>query len=141
VVAATTVQPIGPIFEEDPMTQTTLYARLGGYDAIAAVATALLGRLHADPVLGRFWQHRGSDGLAREKQLLIDFLVDSAGGPLLYTGREMLQSHAGMGIIDEDWSRFTAHLQDTLDGFAVPAAERSELLTFVDGLRGVLVNV
>ena len=94
------------------MTQTTLYARLGGYDAIAAVATTLLSRLHADPVLGRFWQHRGSDGVAREKQLLIDFLADSAGGPLLYTGRDMLQSHAGMGITDEDWSRFTTHLQD-----------------------------
>jgi hemoglobin len=123
------------------MAQTTLYARLGGYDAIAAVATALLSRLHADPVLGRFWQHRGSDGLAREKQLLIDFLVASAGGPLLYAGREMLQSHAGMGITDEDWLRFTAHLQDTLADFAVPSAELSELLAFVDSLRGDLVNV
>jgi hemoglobin len=123
------------------MTQTTLYARLGGYDAIAAVATTLLSRLHADPVLGRFWQHRGSDGVAREKQLLIDFLVESAGGPMLYTGRDMLQSHAGMGITDEDWSRFTTHLQDTLAQFAVPTTERSDVLAFIDNLRGDLINV
>jgi hemoglobin len=46
----------------------TLYARLGGYDGIAAFADNLLPRLMGDPQLGRFWAHRGSDGLRREKQ-------------------------------------------------------------------------
>ena len=40
----------------------TLYERLGGYNAIAAVANDLLSRLRADPQLGRFWAHRGEDG-------------------------------------------------------------------------------
>ena len=56
----------------------TLYERLGGYEAIAAVANDLLPRLRADPQLGRFWAHRGEDGIMREKQLLIDFLCVSA---------------------------------------------------------------
>jgi hypothetical protein len=34
----------------------TLYARLGGYDAVAAVAENLLPRLTSDPQLGRFWK-------------------------------------------------------------------------------------
>src|SRR5216684_3458678 len=59
----------------------TLYERLGGYDAITAVANDLLPRLQADPQLGRFWAHRGEDGVKREKQLLIDFLCASAGAP------------------------------------------------------------
>ena len=71
------------------MAGRTLYERLGGYDAIAAVASDLLPRLQADPRLGRFWQHRGEDGVRREKQLLIDFLCTRAGCPLYYTGREM----------------------------------------------------
>src|SRR2546430_15938735 len=74
----------------------TLYARLGGYDAIAAVANDLLPRLMADAQLGRFWQHRGADGVRREKQLLIDLLCASAGGPLYYTGRDMAITHRGM---------------------------------------------
>ena len=44
----------------------TLYARLGGYDAIAAVANDLLPRLMADAQLGRFWQHRGEDGCSEK---------------------------------------------------------------------------
>ncbi len=67
----------------------TLYERLGGYDAIAAVANDLLPRLQADRQLGRFWAHRGEDGVKREKQLLIDFLCTSAGGPVYYRGRDM----------------------------------------------------
>ena len=66
----------------------TLYERLGGYTAIAAVANDLLigsGRIQ----FGRFWGHRGEDGIMREKQLLIDFLCASAGGPMYYRGRDM----------------------------------------------------
>ena len=57
------------------MSKKTLYERLGGYDAISAVANDLLPRLRADSRLARFWQHRGEDGVKREKQLLIDFRV------------------------------------------------------------------
>lgn len=50
----------------------SLYERPGGYDAIAAVVNELLPRLENDPQLGRFRANRGDDGIAREKQLLID---------------------------------------------------------------------
>jgi len=75
----------------------TLYARLGGYDAIAAVADDLLPRLQGDKLLGRFWQNRATDSVRREKQLLIDYLCACAGGPMLYVGRDMQTSHRGMG--------------------------------------------
>jgi len=81
----------------------TLYKRLGGYDAIAAVADDLLVRLQTDPRLARFWQHRSEDSLLREKQTLINFLCASAGGPLYYVGRDMKVSHKGLGI-DESGS-------------------------------------
>jgi hypothetical protein len=41
------------------MSDKTLYERLGGYDAISAVAGDLLPRLKADSQLARFWSHRG----------------------------------------------------------------------------------
>src|SRR5216683_1117070 len=84
----------------------TLYERLGGYGAIAAVANDLLPRLQADPQLGRFWAHRGEDGVKREKQLLIDFLCASAGGPMYYRGRDMVLTHRGMRISESDWNVF-----------------------------------
>jgi len=118
----------------------TLYTRLGGYDAIAAVAGDLLPRLEGDALLGRFWQNRGDDGIAREKQLLINYLCASAGGPMVYTGRDMKSSHRGMGITAADWDAFMAHLVATLDTFAVPERERGEVLAFIESTKDDIVE-
>jgi len=118
----------------------TLYARLGGYDAIAAVCDDLLPRMMADPQLGRFWQNRAADSIRREKQLLIDYLCASAGGPMYYTGRDMKLSHAGMGISAKDWDVLLGHLKATLDKFNVPDAERRDVLAFIDSTRASIVE-
>jgi hemoglobin len=123
------------------MSKTTLYERLGGYDAISAVADDLLPRLQADARLARYWQHRGEDGVRREKQLLVDFLCWSAGGPLYYTGRDMKTSHKGMKISEDDWLAFLGHLNDTLEAFKVPQAERNEVVAFVQSTKPDIVEV
>jgi hemoglobin len=118
----------------------SLYKRLGGYEAIAAVADDLLARLTADDQLGRFWKNRGLDGVRREKQLLINFLCASSGGPLHYTGRDMKTSHQGMGINESDWQAFLGHVEASLTTFEVPAVERAEVLTFVGGTKPDIVE-
>ncbi len=120
--------------------EVSLYSRLGGYDAIAAVAKNLVSRLRADARLGRFWAHRGSDGIERETQLLIDFLCHCAGGPMYYTGRDMKISHKGMRISEDDWSALIAQLNATLDHFKVPAAEREAVVGFVQSTKGDIVE-
>ena len=122
------------------MTEKTLYERLGGYDAISAVVNDLLPRLESDSRLGRFWEHRGEDGINREKQLLIDFLCANAGGPLLYTGRDNKTSHRGMGVSASDWEKFIAHLNATLDNFQLPAQERSDVIAFIESTRADIVE-
>jgi hemoglobin len=113
----------------------TLYERLGGYDAIAAVANDLLPRLRTDPQLGRFWAHRGEDGIMREKQLLIDFLCAGAGGPMYYRGRDMVLTHKGMRISESDWNVFLGHAAATLAKFQVLEAEQREVVAFVQSLK------
>jgi hemoglobin len=121
---------------EDAMSETkSLYERLGGYGAIAAVVNDLLPRLQSDPQLGRFWAHRGADGVQREKQLLIDFLCASAGGPMYYRGRDMALTHKGMRISESDWSVFLGHAGATLAKFRVPEAEQRDVVGFVQSLK------
>ena len=118
----------------------TLYERLGGYSAIAAVANDLLPRLRADAQLGRFWAHRGEDGIMREKQLLIDFLCASAGGPMYYRGRDMVLTHRGMRISDSDWNVFLGHAGAALAKLQVPEAEQREVAAFVQTLKQEIVE-
>jgi hemoglobin len=118
----------------------SLYQRLGGYDGIISVVDMLLPRLAGDQKLGRFWAHRGSDGIARERQLLIDFLAHAAGGPTYYTGRDMKLSHVGMRIDAEDWRVFIGHVEATLDAAHCPAPERADVLGFLGSLRADIVE-
>jgi hemoglobin len=122
------------------MSEKSLYERLGGYDALSAVADDLLSRLQADSRLDRFWSHRGDDGVAREKQLLVDFLCSNAGGPVYYTGRDMKTSHQGMGIAEIDWTAFIGHLGATLDSFQVPRNEREAVVAFIQSTKSDIVE-
>ena len=118
----------------------TLYERLVGYVAIAAVANDLVARLNKDSQLARFWAHRGEDSVKREKQLLIDFLCERAGGPIYYRGREMLLAHRGMKINESDWNVFLGHAAATLAKFEVPESEQRDVVAFVQSLKNDIVE-
>lgn len=120
--------------------KASLYSRLGGYDAIAAVVNETMPHLMADPKLGRFWANRGADGIKREKQLLIDFIVNQAGGPVNYGGRDMVTAHKGMKISDGDWEIFMAHLNNTLEKLKVPSQEKTDVVAFMESLRETTVE-
>jgi hemoglobin len=122
------------------MNTPTLYKRLGGYDAIAAVVDALMVRIKGDDKLSRFYDHRGADGIAREQQLLVDFLCASTGGPMVYTGRDMKPLHVGMRLDEEDWKRAMAHLSATLDAFEVPEQEKNEVMSFHENLKSEIIE-
>src|SRR5689334_6897144 len=128
------------------MTSTTpqdqsLYQRLGGYDAITAASDDLLGRLQADPRLMDFWKGASLDNRRKARQLIVDYMVEAAGGPAYYVGRDMKRAHQGMHIDDEDWAVFMRHATATLDHFAVPQRERDEVLGFFESLRNDVVEV
>ena len=122
------------------MNQKSLYDRLGGYGGIAGFTDDLLPRLQGDSQLGRFWHNRGDDGIAREKQLLIDYLCANAGGPMYYTGRDMKTSHKGMKISENDWSAFLGHAGATMKALQVPQQECDDIAAFVLSLKDDIVE-
>ena len=119
----------------------SLYPRLGGYDAIAAMVDDLLPRLRSDELLSRFWvSPRSLDTHNRERQLAVDFIASAAGGPTFYLGRDMRMSHKGMGITKADYAAFMRCLSATLDTFAVPEQERGEVVAFITSLEPEIVE-
>jgi hemoglobin len=122
-------------------TNGSLYTRLGGYDAIAAVVDDLQGRLESDPLLGRYWSARRSlENDRRVRQLTIDYIAAATGGPTFYLGRDMRLAHAGMGLTGDDYAAFTRHLMATLDQFKVTEPERGEVAAFIASLEAQVVD-
>jgi hemoglobin len=120
--------------------QKSLYARLGGYDAIAAVTDDFVGRLVADKRLTKFFVGHSEDSLKKIRMHVIDQLCAAAGGPCLYTGRDMRTSHHGLGITSDDWDAAAKHLVETLDKFKVGKTEQDELLGVVSSLKKDIVD-
>ena len=118
----------------------SLYGRLGGYDAIAAVVDDFVGRLVADKKLTKFFVGHSEDSLKKIRMHVIDQLCAAAGGPCLYVGRDMRTSHHGLGITNADWDASAKHLVESLDKFKVPKAEKDELLAFVSSLKKDIVD-
>jgi hemoglobin len=115
-----------PAPQAQTASQESLYKRLGGYDAIAAVSDDFLGRLASDPKLDRFFVGFSNDSKLRIRQHIVDFLCVATGGPCKYTGRSMETAHTGLNISEEDWTISVKHLGETLDKFKVPAREQQE---------------
>lgn len=124
-----------------PRAEPTLYARLGGYEAIAAVVDDLLARELRDTVIAPFFKGLEVAELQRIRQHLVDQLCAAARGPCFYPGRGMKEAHAEMEITEDVWNAFTSHIGETLAAFKVGDRERNELALIVGSLKKDIVNM
>ena len=129
-----------PVAQANQQAEKTLYERLGGYNALSAVVDDFIGRLVTDTHFSRFFAGFSTDSKKRIRQHIVDQFCEATGGPCIYTGRSMKQSHAGIGITESDWNAGAKHLAASLDKFKVPEKEKNEVLAFVTKLKADIVE-
>jgi len=120
--------------------EKSLYQRLGGYDAIAAVTDEFIGRLASDEQEKRFFIGFSTDSKMRVRQLIVDLICKSTGGPCLYSGRDMKTAHAGAGITKSDWDRTLKIFGEVLNKFKVPDKEQQEIAALLTPLEKDIVE-
>ncbi len=123
-----------------PRSPGTLYHRIGGYDALAAMVDDFLARMLKDPDIEPFFHDLQPGEKQRVRQMLVDQLCEASGGPCVYVGKDMKTVHTGMDITEQEWNKAVGHLVATLDTFRVPTKEREELLSAVAGLKDQIVG-
>ena len=116
----------------------SLYERLGGLDAIRAVVDSFSARCAGDERINRKFERTD---IPRLKTMLVDQVCEATGGPCSYTGREMRETHAGMGVTAGEFDALVGDLVATLNEFEVPRAEQDELLGLLAPMRGDIVEV
>ncbi len=118
-------------------TEKSLYDRLGGKTAITAVVDDFVGRVAADTrINGKF----ANANIPRLKSMLVDQICQASGGPCTYTGRDMKNTHAGMGVSSSDFDALVGDLVATLNKFKVPEREKNELLGALGPMKGDIVE-
>ena len=126
-----------------PITEKpSLYERLGGVYSIATVVDDFIdrimidARLNANPLVEEAHHRVPPAGF---KYLVTEMVCWATGGPQKYTGKPMAESHADLKITAKEWEAFLDDFQRTLNKFAVPAEEQSELKAIVNSTRADIV--
>jgi len=131
----------GSTEQQEP--KLSLYERLGGVYAIAAVVDDFIDRvmdnprLNANPKVDEA-HHRVSR--AGFKYFVTEMVCWASGGPQHYSGRSIVDSHAHLDITEQEWQVFLADFQACLDRFAVPKAEQAELFAIVESTKNDIVR-
>lgn len=120
-------------------TEKSLYARLGGYDVIAAVVDEFSQTFSNDPRMTRFVSGMNLERRKRNRQLTVDYLCASSGGPAFYLGQDMKTAHAGLEISAGEWQIAMEHVQRAISKF-VPGAESRELLALFLNLKDQVIE-
>lgn len=118
----------------------TLYLRLGGYDAIAAIVDEFSQTFGADPRAARFVSGMNLERRKRNRQLTVDYLSAATGGPTFYLGQDMKTAHAGLGISADEWTMAMGHIERALAKLKVPERESKELMAVFASPRDEIVE-
>ena len=95
--------------------EKSLYDRVGGYNALAAVVDDFIVRLVSDKQFEKFFIGQSTDSKKRIRQHILDQFCAATGGPCVYMGREMKTAHAGLNITNAEWDAAAKHLIASLE--------------------------
>lgn len=121
--------------------EKSLYERLGGYEAIAAVVDDFAPKLFADPVVGKRFFGMSDDSREGFRQKNKNLVCAVTGGPCKIISRPAATTHGGLGIKASEFDIVAQHLVDTLNKFKVPEKEHNELMAVIATLRPDIVEV
>lgn len=128
---------LGACSQMEMKKEASLYDRLGGKPAITAVVDDFIANVAADSRINRRF---ASTDIPRLKGLLVDQICAATGGPCTYMGKDMVASHRGMNISQDEFNAMGEDLARTLDKFKVPAKEKGELLGAIGGMKPDIVG-
>ncbi len=111
----------------------SLYQRLGGAVAVAAVIDEAIDRHAANPVLAH--RFRGQD-LPQLKILAVSFFSAGAGGPCLDLAPGATPQYAGMRFCPAQLEAVLGDVADTLLEQGVGAVESGEILRLFRAISG-----
>ena len=133
------------------MTESSLYDRLGGAFAIAAVVDQFSDAIVHNPIVGensenpalREWHTNNLGRLPGLKFMRTLWVCNVAGGPQHYAATKpgstplgLEEAHRELKISPAEFDEVAAELGRTLDSFKVPAPEKEEVLAAFAAHKG-----
>lgn len=115
----------------------TLFRELGGKPGIDKIVADLLPIIQADPRISSFFV---KTDMARLRVLLGEQFCQLAGGPCVYSGRDMVASHDQMGVRAAHFGALAEDLQIAMENNKVPASVSNQLIAKLASMHRAIVR-
>ena len=120
-------------------TAPSLYERLGRQDGIARITRELIKNHLSNPAVKT--RYENVKDLARVEQRVVEFFCAGAGGPQTYSGQDMLTTHRGMNVSEQEFIEVIDDAMGALETCGVDPATRNEVLAILWSLKGEVIRV
>ncbi|MEJ7932428.1 group 1 truncated hemoglobin [Ramlibacter sp. AN1015] len=120
-------------------TPASLYERLGRNAGITRIVTDVVEAHLANPLVAA--RYRAVKDIDRVRNMAIEFFCAGTGGPEPYTGRDMLSTHKGMNISEQEYMAVMDDILGALEKHQVDAATRGEVAGILYSLKGDILRV
>ena len=119
------------------MSNSSLYERLGGEEKIRVIAADVFdNHLRNDAVKARYVDSDRANVI----KLVTEFICAGTGGPQQYTGKNMVDTHRGMNISEQEYLAVTDDIMAALDKNGVGEQEKQEMLMIAYTLKGEILH-
>ncbi len=123
------------------MSQTTasLYERLGRREGITRITADLMKNHLANPLVKT--RYENSKDLARVERRVIEFFCAGSGGPETYSGQDMVSTHRGMNVSEQEFISVIDDAMAALEKNDIDVTTRNDVLAILWSLKGEVIRV
>ena len=120
----------------------TLFDRLGGTNGITNIVDDTVENHMNNPgVSARFLPFKDKpEHLAIIKQHTIDFFSAGSGGPVTYSGKDMITTHTGMNISPAEYMHVIDDIIASLDKNGIDEDSKKDVLAILWSLKGMIIS-
>lgn len=135
-----TIADAGPEDVAQPEPPKSLFERLGGKPAIAAIVDALIKNLTSNDVTKKRFAKIPKDRAEKMRNLMIDRICNDSGGDCEYTGKSMKDAHKGMKITEAEWNATVSALKAALEETQIAENEQNDLVFTFGAMKDDIVE-
>lgn len=117
----------------------TLYARLGNVEGITRLVSDVVDAHLKNPLVRTRFEN--VKDLEHAKRMSVEFFCAGSGGPETYSGRDMLTTHRGMNISEQEFLAVVDDIMGAMDKNNVGEAEKKDVLAILYSLKGQVIRV
>lgn len=118
---------------------TSLYERLGRAEGIARIVDDVMAAHLSNPIVKtRFEIIKDMD---HARKMATEFFCAGSGGPEAYTGRDMLTTHRGMNVSEQEYLAVMDDIVGALGKNGVDDETKKDVIAILYSLKGEIIRV